>query len=334
MKPWNNGKNNAKNRVPLLIFVAFLFLLPLFLKNPYYQHLFIMTYVAAGLGMSFNMVYSTRLITLGAAAFYAIGAYSSTLLTIKLNLSFWLALPLATVIAGIVAFVVGVIIIRTGTLTFVIMTLLFCLIIYQLVGSISWLGGWGGFINIPRPNPISIPYIGEISFQSRVPFYYLGLCLILLVALIYQSLYSSRIGRAWKAIKQSERVAASMGINVFWYKTLCFVVASSASGALGSFYAHYYQIVIPDMFTGFISIYIQIYSALGGLEYYILGPAVGAAIMIFVPELLNIAQDIQPIIFGSMLVIIIVFFPGGIIGSLKKLNQKKIGKKNEIRRKC
>lgn len=322
MKFWSRNSSWKMKRIPTAIALFILIILPLFLTNPYFLHLFILTFITAVLGMSFNMVYSTRLITLGAAAFYAIGAYSSTLLTIKLGISYWFALPLVLIITGIIALGVGIIFIRTGTLTFVIMTLLFCLTIYQLVGSIGFLGGWGGFINIPRPSPILIPIVGKISFMTRVPYYYLGLFLFMIIILIFRNLYTSRIGRVWKTIKQSERMAASMGINVFGYRLLAFIVASCASGMIGSFYAHYFRIVIPDMFSGFTSIYIQVYAALGGLEYYLLGPIIGSAIMIFVPELLDIAQDIQPIIFGAILIIIIVFLPGGILGTLMSIYKK------------
>jgi len=314
VKRLNKGAMTIKKQAPLCVMLLVLAGIPLVVKSPYILHLFIMAFITAVLGMSFNMVYSTRLITLGSAAFYGIGAYSSTLLALDWGLSFWIALPMAVIITGIISLGIGLVIIRTGTLTFVILTLLFALAFYQLLGSVRFLGGWAGFINIPRPDPIPVPFLGRVSFTSRVPYYYLGLFLMLSVMLVFYSLYSSRIGRAWKAIKQSSPLAASMGINVYRFRVLGFVVASCASGAVGSFYAHYFQIIIPEMFSGFVSIYIQLYATLGGLEFYIIGPSIGAAVMIFVPEILGVTPEIQPIIFGGLLITIIVFFPGGILG--------------------
>jgi len=316
---------NRETRVNKLIAVSILLLvliiIPLIIKNPYILHTFIMAFIAIILGMGFSMIYSTGLITLGAAAFYGIGAYASTLLSMQLGLSFWVALPLAIIVTGIIALGIGFIVVRAGTFVFVLLTMLFGLVVVQVAGSVRLFGGWGGITNIPRPSPIPIPFYGSVEFVSREPYYYLALFLLLLIVLIFYALYRSRIGRAWKAIKQSSRLAQSMGINVYRYRVLAFVVASCASGAIGSFYVHYYQVVLPDMASGFVSIYIQIYAALGGLEFYLLGPAIGAVIMTFGFELLRIAEAYQPIIFGALLIGIIIFFPGGILGTLQRARQ-------------
>jgi branched-chain amino acid transport system permease protein len=280
-----------------------------------------LSFIAAVLGMAFVMVYSTGLITLGAGAFYGIGAYSSALLTIKVGLPFWSALPLATIITAFIALIFGLIIVRSTTFTFVILTLLGSLSFYYLVGSAEFFGGWAGLLNIPCPEPISLPFFGPINFTNRVPYYYLGLFLLILIVLVFYVLYSSRIGRAWNAIKQSSRLAQALGINIYRYKVLSFVVGMSACGVMGSFYAHYFQVVLPDMFSGFTSIYIQVYAAVGGLQFYLLGPAAGAVFMIFGPELLGVTEEIKPIIFGILLIIVIVFFPGGIIGTLLKARE-------------
>jgi len=308
--------------IPALLLV--LFSVPMVTQDPYILHLFILTFIAAVLGMAFVMVYSTGLITLGAAAFYGIGAYASALLTMKADLSFWIALPLATLTTALVALTLGLIIIRSGTFTFVILTLLFALAFYHLVGSATdMFGGWAGILNVPRPEPIPLPILGPIAFTSRAPYYYLGLLLLLLVTLIFYALYSSRIGRAWNAIQESPHLAEALSININRFKLISFVIGMSACGLAGSFYAHYFRVVLPDMFSGFTSIYIQVYAALGGLQFYLLGPSVGAAFMIFVPEFIGVSDEIKPIVFGGLLIIVIVFLPGGIVGTL--LNSRRIG---------
>lgn len=318
MRLLTNREMHVNRLIPLCIILLFLILLPLLIKSPYILHLCIMSYIATVLGMSFSMIYSVGLISLGAAAFYGIGAYASALLVMKLGLSFWAALPLATIITGIVALAIGLIVVRAGTFIFVLLTMLFGLVVVRVTGSMPFFGGWGGFINIPSVDPIPIPFHVPIEFVTRASYYYLGLFLLLLIGLIFYAIYSSRIGRAWKAIKQSARLAQSLGINIYSYRVLAFVIASCASGAIGSFYVHYYQVVHPYLFSGFVSIYIQIYAALGGLEFYILGPAIGAVIMTFGFELFRVASVFQPIIFGALLISIIIFFPGGIVGSLHR----------------
>ncbi len=302
----------------LALFFVLVFL-PIIIKNPYILHLFIMAYVNIVLGMGFSMNYSTGLINIGVASYYAIGAYASTLLVMKLGLSFWVALPTAIIITGILSFLTGLAFIRAGAFTFVILTMLFNLAIVEALGQIELLGGWRGFVGIPRPNPVAIPFHAPIEFSTHIPCYYLILFILLLIMLAFYALYSSRIGRAWKAIKQGSNLAETLGINVYYYRVFGFVVASSALGAVGSFYASYFGTMEPGTFGGFTSILVQLYSGLGGFEFYIFGPAIGAIIMIFGPELLRITSEIQPIIFGAFLVVIILVFPRGILGILQQL---------------
>lgn len=318
MKYWINQKIPTSRSVGLSVIAVLLILLPLLVKSPYYMHIIIMTLIGIVLGMTFSMIYSVGRISLGAGAFYAIGAYASTLLAMKLGLSFWLALPLATIIAGLSALGLGLVVLKGSGMSFAVISLLFALSIVQVTGQVELFGGWGGFWGIPVPDPIPVPFHTPIEFVSKTPYYYLILSLFLLIVLSFHALYTSRIGRTWRAIKLSPHLAETLGINLYWYRLLAFVIASTAAGVVGSFFAHYNGVIEPAAFGGFFSIYIQLYPVLGGLEFYILGPAVGAAIMTFVPEFLRIASEFEPIITGVLLLAIILFFPGGILGTLQK----------------
>jgi branched-chain amino acid transport system permease protein len=201
---------------------------------------------------------------------------------------------------------------------FVIISLLFAQVVVIAAGQAEFLGGWGGIIGIPRPDPI-----GPVEFTTKTDYYYLALALLLLIALVFNALYSSRIGRAWRAIKLSPNLAGTLGINDYRYRLLSFVVGSTAAALAGGFYAHYAQTITPGAFGGWLSIYIQLYSVLGGLEYYILGPAIGALVMTFVPEYLRVVKEVEPIVTGILLLVIILFFPGGILGSINSLTGEK-----------
>lgn len=300
--------------VGLAIVGVILIVLPLLLVNkPFVINVCIVAFIAIVLGLQFSMLFSTGLITLGGAAFYGVGAYASALLATELGLSFWLALPLATIITGIVALGFGLIFVRHAGFSFVVITLLFSFVVVQAAGTIPFFGGWGGILNIPRPNAI-----GPIEFTSNVPYYYLALFLLALIMLAFYALYNSYIGRAWGAIRLSPHLAQTLGINIYRYRLLAFVIGSSAAGVMGSFYAHYYQVVIPGTFSGWVNISIQLYAVLGGLGFYILGPTIGAVIMTFVPELLRVVKEFEPIITGGMILVIILFFPSGILGTLQK----------------
>lgn len=301
--------------VILTVFLILLIMLPLLVKNYYWQHMFIMSLVTCVLGMSFSMIFCCAgMVTLGTGAFIAIGAYASTLLVVKFGLSFWVALPMSVVITATISFFFGLVAIRNPGVAFVLLTMIFAEIITQVTGQIGFFGGWGGFMMIPGPSPI-----GTIEFKGKLPFYYLMLFLCLLTALAFQALYTSRIGRVWKAISLSPHLAQTLGINIYRYRLLAFVIASSAAGLTGSFYAHYARTLAPSTFGGFFSILVQLYPILGGINYYILGPALGATIMTIVPEYLRITKEIEPVITGLLVLVIVLFFPGGILGSISQV---------------
>lgn len=308
----------TKKLITLGVVGAILILFPLVVKSPYINHLVIMMCIYVMLGMGFVMIYNTGLISLGCAAYYAIGAYVSALLVMEGGLSFWLALPVSTITASIIALMMGVIMLRTGGVPFVFLTMISGLVVVQAVANIQFCGGWGGILSIPVPDPINLGPLGVIEFTGKAPYYYLIMCLMLFFMLVFYALYESRIGRAWKAIKQSRDLAEAMGINIFRYRLLAFVVASTAAGAAGSFYAHYYQGISPESFGGWPSIFIQLYPVLGGMDYALLGSVAGALFMGIVPQALSIAKEFEPLLTGPLILSVILFFPGGIVGLLKQ----------------
>jgi len=309
----NNSRGTGRTKlIAIGITAIVLIALPLFIESDYIKHLLIMSCLGAILAMTFSVLYSAGLITLGAAAFYAIGAYTSTVLVMNFGLSFWLAVPLVILIAAVLAFGFGAVFVRNAGVAFVIITLIFVQVVIIAAGQIEFLGGWGGIMGISRPAAI-----GPVQFTSKTAFYYLMLGVLLLVVLAFNALYSSRIGRVWRAIKLSPHLAGTLGINLYRYRLLAFIVGSTVAALAGCFYAHYSQNITPGAFGGWLSIYVQLYAVVGGLEYYILGPIIGAVVMTFVPEYLRVVKEIEPIITGVLLLIIILFFPGGILGTIK-----------------
>lgn len=315
MKLPNSLKTDRVTRykwIAIIIVLIALIVLPQCIESNYIKHLLIMACIGAILGMTFSLLFSSGLITLGAAAFYAVGAYSSTILVMDAGLSFWAALPLTLVFTAILALGFGAVFVRNAGVAFVIITLIFAQVVVLAAAQADFLGGWGGIMGIPRPNPV-----GTVNFAAKTDYYYLILAMLLLVVLIYNALYSSRIGRAWRAIKLSPKLAGTLGINEYRYRLLAFVIGSTTAALAGCFYAHYSQNITPGAFGGWLSIYVQLYAVLGGLEFYILGPAIGAVVMTFVPEYLRIVKEWEPIITGVILLVVILFFPGGILGTLK-----------------
>jgi branched-chain amino acid transport system permease protein len=149
---------------------------------------------------------------------------------------------------------------------------------------------------------------------SKVPFYYLMLFLSLLMVLALVAFYSAWAGRAWRAIGLSAHLAESLGMNLFNYRLLAFIIASTLAGLMGSFYAHYYGALVPGTFGPFKTIYVHVYAILGGINFPILGPVIGSIIMTFVPEFLRITEGVEPIFTGILIILLILFLPDGLLG--------------------
>lgn len=311
-----NSRRRLMEKCIALSFLGILLvMLPFLVRSPYSIHLMVMTGINIMLAISFSLLFSAGLVTLGAAAFWAVGAYVSALLVMKAGFSFWFSLPLAGIGAGLVALITGLIIVRTPGVAFIVQTMVINMIVVEIIGQLEFLGGWAGILGIPNPNPI-----GPIRFISKVSYYYLILSLLFVTTLSAYGLYSSRVGRAWRAIKLNPHLAETQGIDLYRYRLLAFIVASAVAGLAGSFYAHYFRSLEPGMFSVFKSIYIQIYSILGGLNFYVAGPALGSLIMTFVPEFLRVSKEIEPILTGGILIGLVIFLPGGILSLAERLS--------------
>ena len=300
--------------ISLIILVVILAVVPLVVHNPYYMHLLIMVGINSVLAMTFILMLRTGLISLAIAAFWGIGAYASALLSMRLSLSFWLALPASAIISGIFAFFIGYLLVKQGGFGFIIQTLAIGFIIVLVFGTFDVFGGYVGIVGIPPPDPIRIPFLASIHFISKTPYYYLMLFLLLIVVLAFSAFYAAWTGRAWRAIGLSPRLAESLGVDLFRYRLLAFVIASTAAGLMGSFYTHYFQAIVPATFGPFKTIYVHVYAILGGIGFPILGPVVGSLIMTIVPEILRVTEAAEPIFTGLLIILLIMFLPNGLLG--------------------
>jgi branched-chain amino acid transport system permease protein len=294
-----------------ILAVIGLILLPHF-TNPYNIHLMIITGINAILAMTFILMLRTGLVSIAIAAFWGVGAYASAMLVMKGGFSVWAAMPLAAIITGLIAFVLGIFLVKNAGFSFVILTMALGELAVLLFGNTPFIGGYNGLTNIPPPEPISLFGV-TIEFADKLPNYYLMLVLFAIVALAFRALYVCWAGRAWQAIGLNIRLAESLGINLYRYRIAVFTVASAAAGLTGAFYAHYFQAIQPGSFESFKTIYIHIMAILGGIGCPVLGPIVGAAILTFVPETLRLASELEPIITGVIIILLILFLPDGIM---------------------
>jgi len=302
----------------LLLIGIFLFLgfLPFIITNQYLVHIFILAGLESIVVIGFVAQYQVRLLTFCTATFWGLGAYSSALLSTQLNIDFWFCLPLAGIITGFIALIMGLLVVRAGWITFLMISVVMSEVFVEALGHISALGGWDGISRIARPA------IGSYVFFSKASYYYLTLTLTTVCALIFVGFYKSAIGKAWRAIGQSYDLAESVGINIFKYRMIVYVTAGFTTGLSGSLFAHYFGFIVPQQFGIARSVYIPINAVIGGLDFAISGPVVGSIIIRAIPELLRIADKYQPIFEGAMIILCSLFFRKGVIGVLARLRTR------------
>jgi branched-chain amino acid transport system permease protein len=170
--------------------------------QPYFLHILIVTMFHIVLGLSVNFVMRTGQVPLCQAAFMGIGAYTSTILVMRLHWSFWVSFPLAGLIGGVVGILIGWPTLRIKGIHFAMATFAFGEIMRLIF--IAWVGLFGGangIAGIPAPDPISIPFLFTISFKSKLSFYYLALVFMLFSLLVFHRLTFSKIGRAGQSIE-------------------------------------------------------------------------------------------------------------------------------------
>jgi len=265
--------------------------------------------LALGLNISVGLA---GLLDLGYIAFYAIGAYTYALLSTKVGISFWLALPIGGLFAACVGFILGIITLRLRGDYLAIVTLGFIHIVHLILNNWDSLtGGPNGILGIARPSLMSF------KFNQPIHFYYLILTIATITMIVITRLNNSRIGRAWIAMREDEIAAEAMGIDTTRMKCLAFSLGAFWAGLAGVFFAGKFAFVSPESFTFFESVFVLAMVVLGGMGS-IPGAAIGAIILIILPEALRGFASYRMLIFGAALVAMMVFRPQGLIGSPRR----------------
>ena len=313
------NKGQLGRNLGIVAFIVLLFLLPVFIKSDYWIHVLIIIAINILITVSLRTIFLTGEVCLGTAGFMLLGAYGSALLTMKVGLSFWLAMPLGGLLAAAVALAVGYPFFRVKGIYFAILTLLIATVFQYIAGYWDTLtGGWHGLTNVPVPDPITIPWMGTINFNTNVAYYYLSFIVIGLSLFILHRMEHSRVGLVWGAIKESDGLAQSVGINIIWHKIFIFSLACFFCGIAGSLFAHYVHALSPannpgNQFAIWTSIYAIVYMVVGG-EASFGGPIIGTFLLMMIPELARPLQEYRPLLNGVVMIFIVFFMPSGLVG--------------------
>jgi branched-chain amino acid transport system permease protein len=275
------------------------------------------------------LVFVIGRINIGQAAFVLSGAYATAILMVRFHVSFWLCLPISGLLAGLIGFLLGILILRLKGVYFDMLTL--CLTEAAMLLMLNLEGltqGGRGIMNIPLPGALKVGSITLVpAFQpgNYLSFYYLSAVILLLTLAALWRLDHSRVGWNLRTLRQSDTLAMSSGINIVRYRLIAYTICCFLGGIGGSLFVVYVQSVFPTSFKVIDSIYYMLYCFLGGLNY-IFGPILGAFMLTFAFEGLRVIQKYQEGIYACLMIIFMLWLPNGLLslrlrGDARKKNQ-------------
>lgn len=297
------------NNLIYLLLIILLFTLPILFKSSRYFLLLaciIGIYIIVVSGLDILVGYSGQ-VSLGHAAFYAIGAYASVILNVRLGINVWFSIILGGIIAVIMAVCIAIPSVKLVHHFLAMLTIAFGEVINAII--VNWrgvTGGHTGLINIPPPK------IGSLIFDDNFSYFYIVYIFVIIFLISKQRIIHSRTGRALKAIRESEIAADGLGINLRRYKVLAFSISAFYAGFAGGLYAYLVNFISPQTFTLDQSIIFLTMLLFGGSSS-LMGPIIGSIVVTLIIEYLQIISYYQTLVYGLFLLIIVMYFPSGII---------------------
>ncbi len=320
---------HEKSRTRTVIIAAILACLamtPLVTSEPYVFHILCLIGINIIFAASLNAILNIGELNLAQAAFMGIGAYSSTIIVTKCGLSFWFALPLASLITAAVSLLIGILTLRFKGAYFLLFTFLFAELVRILLSNfgIGLFGGIPGLTNIPKPR-IEIPGIWLITFDSKIEFYYLILIITLAVITILSRIDRSRTGMIFSAISQSESLTESIGVNTTRFRIMGVAIGCFFAGTAGSLYAHFVGIITPTDFAVHSVLAPIAFVVVGGMGT-VLGPVIGTSfLMVLSHFFLRELGFYELLVYGIIIVGIIRFMPEGLISIPRIISSRFVG---------
>jgi branched-chain amino acid transport system permease protein len=295
---------------------------PLILETRYSQHVLILVLLYIALGSAWNILggFAGQL-SLGHAAFFGIGAYTAAVIASKTSLSPWLAMILGPIVVLPIALIVGWICFRLRGPYFTLSTIAVGEVV-RLV-ALNWNNLTGGAVGVViRPS--------LFTGTSKLPYYYIVLAIAVSSVLLCSVLSRRKLGYYLMAIREDEETGESIGIDTTRYKLIALALSASLTAVVGAFYANYFLFVDPTIVLPLaLSVEIVLMAIIGGLGT-VAGPILGAILLKLSSELFrNEFAQANLLIYGVLLIVVILFMPGGLIGGVRRI--MKMGARNPRR---
>ena len=258
------------------------------------QYLLFTTGINILLAWSVYIILLSGSLSFANGGFMAIGGYAAGILTLKWGVNFYVALGLAGLLTGVIGALLAYPALRTRGVYLIMVTVGLTFIIQNVIQNTPYLGGVRG--------------LGGMSGTTNADVW--GLVVLVGASLFWLS--RSHVQRLLDAVREDERVAASLGINVLYLKIVCFAAGAALAAIAGGLYSHYMVFINPDHFSIFVSIYVVLYVVLGGVNN-MWGAVIGATIMTLLPELSRGLAGWRPLVFGAVIIILLLVRSDGIL---------------------
>jgi branched-chain amino acid transport system permease protein len=306
--------------VTLLLALAF----PLVFTDTFPIHVMILVYMFGVLGMGWNIMGGyAGMFSFGQAAFFGIGAYTSTFLLMNFGVNPWIGLVAGGITAALVAAAIGYPCSNLRGHYFAIASIAFAEIVRVVFNNWKLVGAAEG---------LSLPMLDEsfanfMFHSSKLPYYYIILAFLLIAIATCYFVATSKMGFYFRAIKESHEVAEVLGVNVVRYRLIAIMIAGFLSAMAGTFYAQYVLYIDPESVMLLpISVQVVLISMLGGAGA-VIGPVIGAAVLIPIAEYTRITlghqgTGVDMLIYGFLIMLISMYQPAGVWGLLSNIGKK------------
>ena len=306
-------RGSRSGRYVLAALALILLLYPFVITNRYWLNLMITVFMFVALGQAWNWVggYAGQ-ISFGHAAFFGIGAYTSTVLLVKWGVNPWLGMIAGALVAGALAAVIGYPIFRLQGHYFAIATIALGEILRIAFDNWDAVGGAAGI-----ELPIMSSSLIHFQFFSKVPYYFIALGLVLVAYAVTYWIETSRVGYYLRAIREDQDAARALGVSLNTYKSIALILSAMMTAVVGTFYAQYILFIDPASTMSLdLSILISLVPVLGGAGTF-WGPLLGGFVLIPVSELSRSflgggGRAYNLIFYGALIIVVAVLEPGGL----------------------
>jgi len=293
--------------------------LPLVVRNDYSLTVMATAYIFALATVGLNLLTGyTGQFNLAHAGFLAVGAYTVGILTVDHQVPFWIAFVAAGIVTTVLGFFVGIVSLRLKGHYFSIFTLCVGYIIFLVIE--KWdavTHGVVGVIGIPAPPPV-----GPVSFENPLPLYYLTLAFLAAGMWLMRRIVDSLLGRTFIAIRNSENLAQSLGIDLMRNKLIAFLISTFYAGLAGGLYAGFVRFIGPDIAAIDHTFDMTMYMVVGGIGT-LAGPLIGALALPWLTQTLQFMQAYRFLVFGPLLIVLLIFLPNGIVGLYRNITLRR-----------